>query len=155
MIQGAFGWLTKTVGAVVAVNSTPPQQYNFRNKVHYDPIYGTPAKVDQPGILLKTNFLQVPPGIEHLSGRLDTHFVRSPLYQAAYLQHKASNFNEPHRFISQYFNGVIAHKQLTFMDGTHISSRDPYRKRRHHAAFGKIVNNKSKLNCHHLKDEQR
>jgi hypothetical protein len=146
MIQGFFGWLTKTVGVFAAVNSTPPQQYNFRNKVHYNPLYGTPEKVDQPGILLKTNFVQHPPGLEHLSGRLDKHFVKSDLYQNAWRQHKESNFNEPHRFISQYFNGVIAHKQLTFLDGTHVSSRDPYRKRRDQVAYDKVVNNKSRLN---------
>ena len=139
-MEGIYGILGKIASIFSSADFKPQRRYGFPNKVDYHPLYGQPEKIDRPGILLKTNFRSVPPGIEHLNGRLDSHFVSRPLYQEAWRLHKLkSDFNEPHRYLSPYFNRPIEHKQLTFINGSHVSSRDPYRKRRPQQVYDKLV----------------
>jgi len=66
------------------------------------------------------------PGVEHLNGRLDTHFVGGPEYQLAWRQRKRHSFYDEdlHTQISGYRNRPFQETRLRMGDGTIKSSRD-------------------------------
>jgi len=123
------------VESVLKLFDTPHKdamQYNF-NPMDYHPIYGIPAKVASslprsggPGVQVRTWFGSPIPGVEHLNGRLDTHFVGQPEYQHAWRQRKRhSYYNEDLKTqISGYRNRPFQETRLRMGDGTVKSSRD-------------------------------
>lgn len=146
-MDGFLSWIGKAASIFANSNYLPKPAHNFQTW-NYDPLYGRPVigdKIDHPGIALKTNFIQRSKDLDRLNGRLDTHFVGSALYQEAWKQHKMANFNQPMRFLDPYFNGVVAHRELRYMDGTHVSSRDPYLKRKPQQMYNKVRGDKQRL----------
>ncbi len=145
VLNGLVQWITTSIG-----NFTPEQEKNFA-KHDYNPLYGGMhgAKVgtsfrDRPGINLKTNYWNPPKEINNFNGRHDKHpFLSNPLFIEAWRQRKMTNFNQPHRFLAPEFNRPFRHKEVRWLDGAHVSSRDPYRKKRATKVYDKVSKDSS------------
>ena len=140
-IFGSFlGLFSRAIRWLTGGNYTPELGYSFPAQ-YYSPLYGNVGQLDNAGVSLQTHYEVPPKDLQHLSGRLDKHFVNNPLYKAAYMQQKLLNFNQPTWFVSREFTQgpMRQERKLTFQDGTEISSRDSFQKRREVKFYDKLL----------------
>ncbi len=134
-------FLSNIIQHVTGWNYTPSQQYVF-SPADYHPIYGNPGKVNKPGVNLATKYYTPPKHIENVLP-FGQKILNSSMYQEAYFQRKQDGFNRPNYILDPDLRTRPIHgKELRFIDGTTIHSRDPYRKVRSTQFYDKVSEEK-------------
>jgi hypothetical protein len=119
------------------MNFTPSVQYVHPTR-DYDPVYGNPGKVNQPGINLMSNHSVPPKYIEDVTPT-GLKLLNSQLYQDAYMDRKMHNYYQQDRRLEPAYKfPPVYERKLTTLDGKQLSSRDPYRSMRETQTFNKI-----------------
>jgi hypothetical protein len=83
--------IARTILSIIDVSSAPQPKFIY-DAVAYHPIFGVPAKVDQPGTAMKTNYDTPLTQLEIVNSPLNKSFINTPEWAAAYQQRRRRSF---------------------------------------------------------------